>query len=60
MVLTRASCWESPPSGNQVTITGITIHRIEDDRIAEEWEMPDNLGMMQQIGAIPEPEGAEA
>jgi len=49
-----------PPSGNQVTITGITIHRIEDDRIAEEWEMPDNLGMMQQIGAIPEPEGAEA
>lgn len=47
-----------PASGNQVTVTGITIHRIEGGEIAEEWEMPDNLGLMQQIGAIPAPEGA--
>ena len=26
------------PTGNQVTITGITIHRIEDGKIVEEWE----------------------
>jgi steroid delta-isomerase-like uncharacterized protein len=44
-----------PASGNPVEITGITIHRIEGGRIAEEWEMPDMLGMMQQLGAYPEP-----
>lgn len=49
-----------PPSGNRVEVTGITIHRIEGGKIAEEWEMPDNLGLMQQIGAIPSPEQAEA
>src|SRR5215212_3346868 len=44
------------PTGNQVTITGITIHRIEDGKIVEEWENWDALGMMQQIGAVPSPE----
>ncbi len=49
-----------PPSGNEVNVSGITIHRIEGGKIAEEWEMPDNMGLMQQIGAIPAPEGAGA
>ena len=31
------------PTGNQVTITGITIHRIEDGKIVEEWENWDAL-----------------
>ena len=44
------------PTGNQVTIMGITIHRIEDGKIVEEWENWDALGLMQQIGAIPSPE----
>jgi steroid delta-isomerase-like uncharacterized protein len=44
------------PTGYQVTITGITIHRIEEGKIVEEWENFDALGMMQQIGAIPSPE----
>jgi len=43
------------PTGNQVTITGITIHRIEDDKIVEEWENWDALGLMQQIGAVTRP-----
>ena len=43
------------PTGNQVQITGISISRIEDGRIAEDWINYDALGMMQQIGAIPEP-----
>jgi steroid delta-isomerase-like uncharacterized protein len=43
------------PTGNQVTITGITIHRIEDGKIVEEWENWDALGLMQQIGAVPSP-----
>jgi steroid delta-isomerase-like uncharacterized protein len=42
------------PTGNQVTITGITIHRIE-DTIVEEWSNWDALGLMQQIGAVPSP-----
>ena len=43
------------PTGNQVTFTGITIHRIEDTKIVEEWSNWDALGMMQQIGAVPSP-----
>lgn len=43
------------PTGNRVTIAGITIHRIEDGKIVEEWENWDALGMMQQIGAVPSP-----
>ena len=44
------------PTGNHVAITGITIHRIENGKIVEEWENWDALGLMQQIGAIPSPE----
>jgi steroid delta-isomerase-like uncharacterized protein len=46
------------PTSNQVMITGITIHRIEEGKIAEEWENWDALGLMQQIGAVPSPEEA--
>src|SRR5215208_6449007 len=44
------------PTGNEIAITGITIHRIEDGKIVEEWENWDALGLMQQIGAVPSPE----
>jgi steroid delta-isomerase-like uncharacterized protein len=44
------------PTRNQVAITGITIHRIEEGKIVEEWENWDALGLMQQIGAVPSPE----
>ena len=43
-------------TGNEVAITGITIHRIEDGKIVEEWENWDALGLMQHIGAVPSPE----
>ncbi len=43
-----------PPTGRQVEIKGITIHRIEGGKIAEEWERYDNLGVMQQLGLVPE------
>ena len=42
------------PTGNQVTITGISINRISGGKIEESWTNYDALGMMQQIGAIPE------
>jgi predicted ester cyclase len=49
----------SAPTGNEVRVTGITIHRIEDGKIVEEWENWDALGLMQQIGAVPSPEQSE-
>ena len=42
-----------PPTGKQVTTTGIHIHRIIDGKIVEIWAMPDNLGFLQQLGVIP-------
>jgi steroid delta-isomerase-like uncharacterized protein len=44
-----------PPTGKQVTITGINIYRIADGKVAEIWWNYDALGMMQQIGVIPTP-----
>jgi steroid delta-isomerase-like uncharacterized protein len=44
-----------PPSGNRVEVTGITISRIEGGKVVEEWDQYDALGMMQAIGAVPEP-----
>jgi steroid delta-isomerase-like uncharacterized protein len=45
------------PTDEQVEIKGITIHRIEGGRIAEEWERYDNLSVMQQLGAISDEAG---
>jgi steroid delta-isomerase-like uncharacterized protein len=44
-----------PPSGKRVEFMGVTISRIEGGKIVEDWDIYDALGMMQQIGAIPEP-----
>jgi predicted ester cyclase len=48
-----------PPTGNRVNFRGISIYRIEGAQIAESWGLSDDLGLMRQIGAIPEP-GQEA
>jgi steroid delta-isomerase-like uncharacterized protein len=42
-----------PPSGKRVSVAGITISRLEGGKVAEEWELYDTMGMMQQLGAIP-------
>lgn len=42
-----------PPSGTVAESSGITIFRIADGRIAEEWSESDMLGLMQQLGALP-------
>jgi predicted ester cyclase len=44
-----------PPTGNDVTLTGITIDRYVDGKTVEHWENLDMLGMMQQLGVIPPP-----
>ncbi len=41
------------PTGKQVTVSGLTISRLENDKIVEEHQNWDTFGMMQQLGAVP-------
>jgi steroid delta-isomerase-like uncharacterized protein len=47
-----------PPSGKQLTFTGMTIVRFEDGKIVERWANVDELGLLQQLGIVPPPPGA--
>ena len=49
-----------PPTGKQIAIRVICVNRFEGPKIAEDWELPDLFGMMQQLGAIPISEQARA
>jgi len=42
-----------PPTGRKVTIMGIATFRVVDGRIVDRWRAADDLGRMQQIGAVP-------
>jgi steroid delta-isomerase-like uncharacterized protein len=42
-----------PPTGRFASITGITIFRLRDGKIVEEWGQSDMLGLLQQVGAAP-------
>lgn len=44
-----------PPTGKQVTVTGIEINRFEGGKSVEHWLEADNLGMLQQLGVVPAP-----
>lgn len=44
-----------PPTGKQVTVTGIEISRFAGGQIVESWGQFDQMGMMQQLGVVPEP-----
>lgn len=46
------------PTGKQVEITGMTISRIANGKIIEQWGNPDLLGMMQQLGTVSVPRQA--
>jgi len=48
------------PTGNRVTVVGTSVERIVDGQIEETWDNCDALGMMQQIGALPSSEEAQA
>jgi predicted ester cyclase len=45
----------TPPSGKDVEFTGITVSRCENGRIVEEWELTDTIGLLGQVGALPQP-----
>jgi len=42
-----------PPTGKRYSIGEIHIFRIRDGQIVEHWHQHDQLGMMQQLGAMP-------
>jgi predicted ester cyclase len=42
-----------PPNGKQITVEGISIHRIAGGQFVEHWAVGDNLSLYQQLGAIP-------
>jgi steroid delta-isomerase-like uncharacterized protein len=43
------------PTGKRVTVRAFTLQRFSGGKIAEDWAHYDALGMMRQVGAIPEP-----
>ena len=47
-----------PATGNRVEVTGVTIERLVGGKVVEDWTNFDALGLMQQIGLIPEAERA--
>ena len=44
-----------PPTGKQVTWTETWIYRISDGKLVELWSNEDDVGRLQQIGALPMP-----
>lgn len=41
-----------PATGKKVSFSWITIYRIADGKVAEEWLLFDQLGLLQQLGAV--------
>jgi len=45
-------------TGKEVTVSGLTISRLEDGKVVEEQTVWDTLGMLTQLGAVPAPAAA--
>ncbi len=43
------------PTGKELEITGIGIFRFSGGKVVESWDNFDQLGMLQQLGALPDP-----
>ena len=46
------------PTGKQIVLPGTTVHHMADGKIAETWLTFDNLDLLQQLGAVPQPSHA--
>jgi len=44
-----------PATGRRISVTGMTIVRLQDGKIVEAWNNYDQLSLMQQIGALKPP-----
>lgn len=43
-----------PPTGRKISFDGIGMLRFRDGRMVERWNVSDVLGLMRQLGAVPE------
>lgn len=43
-----------PPTGRKVTVNQFQFERIENGKIVEHWRQTDDLGMLKQLGLIPD------
>ena len=41
------------PTGKAVSMSAIEVNRVADGKVAEHWVVLDQLGLLQQLGAIP-------
>jgi steroid delta-isomerase-like uncharacterized protein len=44
-----------PPTGREITLTGVSIFRIENGKIVEHWAVQDGLALMVQLGLFKPP-----
>lgn len=42
-----------PPTNKNVTVKGISVLRVANGKVAEDWVSEDSLGLMTQLGLIP-------
>ena len=49
-----------PPRGREIEILVMDVVRVADGRIVEHWGLVDRLGLLHQLGAIPQAEAATA
>jgi steroid delta-isomerase-like uncharacterized protein len=42
-----------PPTGKEVTVSGLTISTLAQGKVSEQWTTWDRLGMLVQLGAVP-------
>ena len=67
-VMTRWSCRGThkgdlrgiAPTGKQINISGVTVARLASSKMVEGWVNWDALGLMQQLGVVPELAKAKA
>jgi steroid delta-isomerase-like uncharacterized protein len=44
----------APPTGRTVAWSGVNLYRLQGGKVVELWQTADVLGLLQQIGALPE------
>ncbi len=56
----RGTFLGSAATGKRITVTMMHVYRFADGKVAEAWANRDDLGVMRQLGLLPEPARAEA
>jgi steroid delta-isomerase-like uncharacterized protein len=58
---THSGLWLGiPPTGKEISLSGIAITRVIDGRVVSDWGEFDVMGLLQQLGVVQPPAGAPA